>query len=49
MADNTDFTLSRDSYATFDALTLKQLIKKRLNEVVYLQTKLLKVVIFQLL
>ena len=32
MADNTDFTLSRDSYATFDALTLKQLIKKRLNE-----------------
>ena len=32
MADNTDFSLSRDSYATFDALTLKQLIKKRLNE-----------------
>tara|TARA_R110000850_G_scaffold17269_2_gene53265 strand:- start:3526 stop:5340 length:1815 start_codon:yes stop_codon:yes gene_type:complete len=32
MADNTDFTLSRDSYTTFDALTLKQLIKKRLNE-----------------
>ena len=32
MADNTDFSLSRDSYATFDALTLKQLIKKRLND-----------------
>ena len=27
----TDFTLPRNSYATFDALTLKQLIKDRLN------------------
>ncbi len=32
MADNTDFSLNRDSYATFDALTLKQLIKQRLND-----------------
>ena len=29
---NTDFTLPRDAYATFDALTLKQHIKDRLNE-----------------
>lgn len=29
---NTDFTLSKNSYATFDALTLKQYIKDRLNE-----------------
>ena len=28
---NTDFTLPRDAYATFDALTLKQLIKDRLK------------------
>ena len=28
----TDFTLSKKSYASFDALTLKQLIKDRLNE-----------------
>lgn len=28
----TDFKLSRNSYATFDALTLKQLIRTRLNE-----------------
>lgn len=32
MADNTDFTLSKDAYATFDALTLKSLIKRRLTE-----------------
>lgn len=32
MPGNTDFSLNRDSYATFDALTLKQLIKQRLNE-----------------
>jgi hypothetical protein len=34
MADNvnTDFTLPRDAYATFDALTLKQHIKDRLNQ-----------------
>jgi hypothetical protein len=33
MADNlTDFKLARNSYATFDALTLKQLIRNRLNE-----------------
>ena len=32
MANNTDFTLNRDSYATFDALTLKQLIKQRLTD-----------------
>ena len=32
MADNTDFTLPRDAYATFDALTLKSLIKNRLRE-----------------
>jgi hypothetical protein len=30
--DNTDFTLPRNSYATFDALTLKQLIKDRLTK-----------------
>jgi len=29
---NTDFTLPRDAYATFDALTLKQHIKDRLNK-----------------
>ena len=28
----TDFTLSKKSYASFDALTLKQLLKDRLNE-----------------
>tara|TARA_A100001515_G_scaffold6527_1_gene5546 strand:+ start:7760 stop:9598 length:1839 start_codon:yes stop_codon:yes gene_type:complete len=28
---NTDFTLPRDAYATFDAITLKQLIKNRLT------------------
>ncbi len=32
MDNNTDFTLNRDSYATFDALTLKQLIKQRLTD-----------------
>ena len=33
MADNlTEFKLSRNSYATFDALTLKQLIRDRLTE-----------------
>ena len=32
MAANTDFTLPRDAYATFDALTLKNLIKNRLRE-----------------
>lgn len=32
MATNTDFTLNKDAYASFDALTLKQLIKQRLNE-----------------
>lgn len=32
MADNTDFTLPKDAYATFDALTLKSLIKERLRE-----------------
>lgn len=32
MADNTDFTLSKSAYATFDALTLKSLIKQRLSE-----------------
>ena len=32
MADNTDFSLPRDAYATFDALTLKNLIKNRLRE-----------------
>lgn len=32
MADNTDFTLNKNNYATFDALTLKQLIKQRLND-----------------
>lgn len=33
MAQNfTDYTLPRNSYATFDALTLKQLIKDRLND-----------------
>ena len=31
MANNTDFTLQRDAYATFDALTLKNLIKNRLR------------------
>lgn len=30
--DNTDFTLSKTNYATFDALTLKQLIKDRLTQ-----------------
>ena len=29
---NTDFTLPRDAYTTFDALTLKQHIKDRLNQ-----------------
>jgi hypothetical protein len=29
---NTDFTLARNNYTSFDALTLKQLIKQRLNE-----------------
>ena len=29
---DTDFTLPRDAYATFDALTLKKLIKQRLTE-----------------
>tara|TARA_R110002153_G_scaffold143506_1_gene294626 strand:+ start:535 stop:2358 length:1824 start_codon:yes stop_codon:yes gene_type:complete len=28
----TDFTLQQDSYASFDALTLKQLMKQRLND-----------------
>ena len=28
---NTDFSLPRDAYATFDALTLKNLIKNRLK------------------
>ena len=32
MANNTDFTLNKDAYATFDALTLKKLIKQRLND-----------------
>lgn len=32
MADNTDFSLNKDAYTSFDALTLKQLIKKRLND-----------------
>ena len=32
MADNTDFSLPRDAYATFDALTLKNLIKNRLRD-----------------
>jgi hypothetical protein len=33
MADKlTEFSLARNSYATFDALTLKQLIRQRLNE-----------------
>ena len=32
MVDNTDFTLPKDAYATFDALTLKSLIKQRLRE-----------------
>jgi len=32
MADNTDFTLPKGAYATFDALTLKSLIKQRLRE-----------------
>lgn len=32
MADNTDFTLPKNAYATFDALTLKGLIKDRLRE-----------------
>ena len=30
-ANNTDFTLQKNSYASFDALTLKQLIIDRLN------------------
>ena len=30
--DNTEFNLSRDSYATFDALTLKKLMKDRLTQ-----------------
>ena len=29
---DTDFTLPRDAYATFDALTLKKLIKQRLTQ-----------------
>ena len=33
MADElTDFKLARNSYASFDALTLKQLIRDRLNQ-----------------
>ena len=33
MTDNlTEFKLARNSYATFDALTLKQLIRDRLNQ-----------------
>ena len=32
MANNTDFTLNKDAYTSFDALTLKQLIKQRLND-----------------
>ncbi len=32
MANNTDFTLNKDSYASFDALTLKKLIKQRLDD-----------------
>lgn len=32
MANLTDFSLPKNSYATFDALTLKQLIKNRLTE-----------------
>jgi hypothetical protein len=31
-SENTDFTLNKNNYATFDALTLKQLIKQRLND-----------------
>ncbi len=31
-ANNTDFTLQKNAYASFDALTLKQLIIDRLNE-----------------
>ena len=31
-ANNTDFTLQKNSYASFDALTLKQLIVDRLND-----------------
>ena len=29
---DTDFSLPRDAYATFDALTLKNLIKQRLTQ-----------------
>ena len=32
MADNTQFTIPKDGYLSFDALTLKQFIKDRLNE-----------------
>ena len=32
MANNTDFTLNKDSYTSFDALTLKKLIKQRLDD-----------------
>ena len=31
-ANNTDFTLQKNAYASFDALTLKQLIIDRLND-----------------
>jgi len=30
--DLTEYKLGRNSYATFDALTLKQLIRDRLNQ-----------------
>ena len=32
MSNNTDFSLNKNAYATFDATSLKQLIKERLNE-----------------
>jgi hypothetical protein len=32
MADNTQFTIPRDGYLSFDALTMKQFIKDRLND-----------------
>jgi len=32
MANKTDFTLPKDAYATFDATSIKQLIRDRLNE-----------------
>ena len=32
---NTDFTLPRDAYATFDALTLKQHIKEVTNKLFF--------------